>query len=303
MEYNLHWSSGNMGAAAVDTTDYKNRSSSSAGHNMADYAAFCDYLEDACGITLGENKAYLITSRLKSIMGEYGIGTLAEAVHKIKNENNRRLKIQIIDAMTTNETSWFRDIYPYEYLQDILLPALSGPRMTTPRIWSAACSYGHEPYSISIVVQEYLEKNPGNMPGGLQILGTDISTRALKQAEDAEYDILGLSRGLSDERKKKYFIRTSDGMVVCDRVRLRVSFQALNLLQSFSGLGKFDVIFCRNVLIYFSNKNKTHILDRMAECLFPGGHLFLGASEPITNYSKRFEQVSWPRGVIYRLAG
>ncbi|MEE8320252.1 MAG: protein-glutamate O-methyltransferase CheR, partial [Gammaproteobacteria bacterium] len=189
------------------------------------------------------------------------------------------------------------------YLKDVLLPALSGPKMTTPRIWSAASSYGHEPYSISIVVEEYLEKNPGSMPGGLQILGTDISTKVLKQAEDAEYDILGLSRGLSEERKKKYFIKTSDGMEVRDKVRLRVSFQALNLLQSFSGLGKFDVIFCRNVLIYFSNKNKTHILDRMAECLYPGGHLFLGASEPIANYSKRFELVSWPRGVIYRLAG
>ncbi len=266
-----------------------------------EYSAFCQYLEKSTGITLGANKAYLVTNRLSSLLKTYGIKTLAEAMQRMQKGNDNRLKLEIVDAMTTNETSWFRDQYPFEYLHDNLLPQLSGKRMNTPKIWSAACSYGHEAYSMSMVIEEYQVKNPGAFPMGVQIVATDISNRVLKSAGAGEYDQLSMSRGLSVERMQKYFTLTGDDTYkISDKIRQRVRFQYLNLLDSYATLGKFDIIFCRNVLIYFSNENKSLIMDKFAQALNEGGILVLGASENVTNYSDAFEMIKCPRGVVYR---
>ncbi len=270
-------------------------------HNNLQYLAFCDYLEESTGITLGANKSYLVSNRLGSILKKHGIDSLSDALQRLQRGSCTQLKLDIIDAMTTNETSWFRDEYPFEYLKETILPQLSGKRMTIPRIWSAACSYGHEAYSMSMAIEEYLQKNPGALPGGIQIVATDISTRVLKSAAAAEFDRMSMSRGLSDERKQRYFTSaTDDTYLLSDKIKNRVRFQNLNLLDSYAMLGKFDIIFCRNVLIYFSNENKSRIMDKFASAINPGGILILGASETVTNYSKAFEMVKCPRGVVYR---
>ncbi len=266
-----------------------------------EYLSFCDYLEKTSGITLGANKSYLVKNRLGSILEAHGVDSLTEAIEKLQTGSDHKLKLEIIDAMTTNETSWFRDQYPFEYLYDVLLPNLTGNRMTTPRIWSAACSYGHEAYSISMIIEEFMMKNPGTFPGGIQIVATDISSRVIKSASAAEFDSLSLSRGLSDERKKRFFTQISEEKYkLNEKIRSRVRFQHLNLLESYSTLGKFDIIFCRNVLIYFSNENKTLIMDKFAKSLNSDGVLILGASETVTNYSEAFEMVKVPRGIVYR---
>ena len=273
--------------------------SSESDNEPLDYKMFCQYLEEACGITLGENKNYLINSRLKSIKEQYGFSTLTQIVEQIKNNNDSSLKVQIIDAMTTNETSWFRDNHPFEVLKTKIFPELKSINHV-PKVWSAACSYGQEPYSISIAFEEYLEKNPGQFTKGLEIVGTDISRRALSHARAAEYDELGLARGLSPERKSKYFKQTEHGMQVVNKVKQRVRLQEFNLLNSYATLGKFDVIFCRNVLIYFSNDNKKAILKKITECLQPKGYLFLGASEPVVNHIDSFEMDTSAGVVLYR---
>ncbi len=269
--------------------------------DMSEYLAFCDYLEKSSGITLGANKAYLVKNRLRPIFEQHHVKTLDEATKLIKSGRDPKLKLEIIDAMTTNETSWFRDQYPFEYLHDELLPKLTGNRMSTPRIWSAACSYGHEAYSISMVIEEFMMKNPGCFPGGIQIIGTDISSRVVKSATAAEYDYLSMSRGLSEERKKKYFTKTENDIYkLNDRIKSRTRFQYLNLLESYATLGKFDIIFCRNVLIYFSNENKTEIMNKFAKSMQSDGVLILGASETVTNHCNAFEMIKCPRGVVYK---
>lgn len=278
-----------------------NNKMDSTDHDSLEYRAFCDYLEESSGITLGANKAYLVKNRLRCIFKAHGVETLAEALKKIQSGQDPKLKLDIIDAMTTNETSWFRDQYPFEYLADELLPELYKKNSSVPRIWSAACSYGHEAYSISMIVDEYVAKNPGRFAGGIQIVGTDISSKVLKSANTGEFDRLSIARGLSEERKKKYFHKMgNDNYKLNEKIKSRVRFQALNLLESYAMLGKFDIIFCRNVLIYFSNENKAEIIKKFATSLNKGGVLVLGASESMSNYSNIFEMVKCPRGVVYR---
>jgi chemotaxis protein methyltransferase CheR len=272
-----------------------------AQQESSEYLAFCDYLEKSSGITLGTNKAYLVKNRLRPILEAHGVETLADAMIKIQMGNDPKLNLEIIDAMTTNETSWFRDQYPFEYLYDELLPALKGKRMSTPKIWSAACSHGHEAYSISMTIEEYMARNPGCFPADIQIIGTDISSKVIKSASAAEYDRLSIARGLSEERKKKFFTSAqNETYQLIDKVKKRVRFQYLNLLESYVSLGKFDIIFCRNVLIYFSNENKTAIMEKFAKSLNHDGVLILGASETVSNYSKAFEMIKCKRGVVYR---
>lgn len=266
-----------------------------------DYESFRTFLENACGIVLGENKHYLVVSRLSRLMADEGVETLAELVAHLKDDRKRQLRERIVEAMTTNETFWFRDTFPFDILKEVIFPDLATRRVRSPRIWSAACSSGQEPYSISMTIQEYQASRPGSL-NDAQILATDISPAILHDAKEATYDALALARGLSNERKQKYFNHLRDGhWQTRPEVRNRVRFSQANLLQSYNMLGRFDVIFCRNVLIYFSSESKSDILSRMARVLNPGGYLFLGSSESITQYSDEFEMVRCPRGSVYRV--
>lgn len=269
-----------------------------------EYEAFRRFLEEACGILLGEDKHYLVQSRLGKLVRDNGGGGLGELVGKLRRERQGGvLRERVIEAMTTNETFWFRDIHPFSILEETVLPAVSEGRSRSVRIWSAACSTGQEPYSISMVVQQYLSRNPGRL-SDVQITATDISTAVLEEAKMAYYDPMQLARGLQDDLKQRYFKHDTghweERWQVCEEIRQRVRFTVANLQGSYTALGKFDIIFCRNVLIYFSSESKKDILSRMVDILNPGGYLFLGASESISQYSEAFDMVRCPRGVVYR---
>lgn len=268
---------------------------------IEDYKAFRVFLEDASGIVLGDNKQYLVTSRLTRLMAENEITNFSDLMGRMKSDG--RLRQRIMDAMTTNETSWFRDVYPFDILKEKLLPDILTKQPRQIRIWSAACSTGQEPYSLSMMVQEYQATKAGSLPANtVQIVGTDISPRVLATAKSGNYEGVAVSRGLPPERQAKFFRETSDGgWEVSDAVKKCVSFRELNLMQNYTVMGRFDIIYCRNVLIYFSTELKRDILSRMAKCLNPGGFLVLGGSESISNYSDEFDLIRWRNGVIYQL--
>ncbi|NRQ42340.1 protein-glutamate O-methyltransferase CheR [Rheinheimera sp. YQF-2] len=265
-----------------------------------EYVLFRDFLEQQCGIVLGENKQYLVKSRLGPLMQRFSVASLSELVSKTLSPFERQLRSAVIDAMTTNETLWFRDTYPYELLKKQILPELE-KTCRTVKIWSAASSSGQEPYSIAMTAMEYQQARPGAFSLGVNILGTDISNTMLEHCQRGEYDGLALSRGLSPERRSKFFEDSGKGMMrVKDPVRKNVSFRHLNLLDSYTLLGKFDIIFCRNVLIYFSADVKAKIIRQFAQSLNPKGYLFLGASESLSSVNSDFEMIRCNPGIIYR---
>jgi chemotaxis protein methyltransferase CheR len=263
-----------------------------------EYRNFQQFLEKACGIVLGDNKHYLVSSRLNRLMKESSIPTLQVLVDNLNKSSGSALRTKVIEAMTTNETLWFRDTYPFQILSQTIFEEFKQQRKPSVRIWSAACSSGQEPYSISMIADEFVRHNCGLK---VEVVATDISQAILNEAKQAKYDALALARGLSEERKLQYFSPLGDQWQVNANIRSRVTFREANLLQSYSALGKFDVIFCRNVLIYFSAESKKDILARMAQSLNPRGFLLLGASESIAQYSDKFEMVRASSGVVYRL--
>lgn len=272
--------------------------------NPAEYEEFRQFLEEACGILLGDNKHYLVQSRLGKMLKDSDVISLGELVEQLRRGRaDGALRERVIEAMTTNETFWFRDNHPFTILGNQVLPDYLARKQRTLRLWSAACSTGQEPYSISITIQEFLARNPGAF-SDVQITATDISPTVLEEARTGYYDAMALARGLPDEMKNRYFRRDTrhweERWQVRDDIRRRVQFTRANLLSSYSSLGRQDIIFCRNVLIYFSASSKTDILRRMADSLNPGGYLVLGASEAITQYSDAFEVQRCNPGMIYR---
>jgi chemotaxis protein methyltransferase CheR len=233
-------------------------------------------------------------------MSRFEVDTLSELVNKTLSPRERQLRAAVVDAMTTNETLWFRDQYPFELLKNKVFPEFKTLRRPV-KIWSAASSSGQEPYSIAMTTTEYQAKSPGCLSMGVQIVGTDISNTMLDLCKNAEYDSLALARGLSTERRKKFFVDSGHGMAkVVEPTRKMASFRHLNLLDSYALMGKFDVIFCRNVLIYFSPEIKSKIIGQFAQALNPKGYLFLGASESMTGLNDDFEMIRCNPGIIYQ---
>ncbi|QQZ34910.1 protein-glutamate O-methyltransferase CheR [Pseudomonas sp. SK2] len=267
-----------------------------------DFEQFRVFLEKACGILLGENKQYLVSSRLNKLMEQQGIKSLGELVQRIQTQPRGGLREQVVDAMTTNETLWFRDTYPFEVLKNKVVPEFiknnPGQRL---RIWSAACSSGQEPYSISMALDEFERSNLGQLKMGAQIVATDLSGSMLNNCKTGEYDSLAIARGLSQERLQRYFDTKGPGRwAVKPAIRNRVEFRSFNLLDSYAALGKFDIVFCRNVLIYFSAQVKKDILMRIHSTLKPGGYLFLGASEALNGLPDHYQMVQCSPGIIYQ---
>ncbi|MEE1903571.1 protein-glutamate O-methyltransferase CheR [Pseudomonas inefficax] len=267
-----------------------------------DFEQFRVFLEKACGILLGENKQYLVSSRLNKLMEQQGIKSLGELVQRIQAQPRGGLREQVVDAMTTNETLWFRDTYPFEVLKNKVIPEFirnnPGQRL---RMWSAACSSGQEPYSISMALDEFERSNLGQLKMGAQIVATDLSGTMLTNCKTGEYDSLAIARGLSQERLQRYFDTKGPGRwAVKPAIRSRVEFRSFNLLDSYASLGKFDVVFCRNVLIYFSAQVKKDILLRIHSTLKPGGYLFLGASEALNGLPDHYQMVQCSPGIIYQ---
>ena len=272
--------------------------------DQQEFNQFRQLLEDACGISLGDNTKYLVTNRISRILEENNIASFGELVRVLKQGFNRKLKDQVIDSMTTNETFWFRDNYPYDHLRNTLLPQLMAPnnRMFGPvRVWSAACSSGQEPYSISMMVEEYKRQVMGSLPRPVQIVATDLSSTVLDQAKRGEYDKLSVLRGLSAERLERYFDNPNPAMWrVKSFVKERIDFRSLNLMDSYAALGKFDIVFFRNVLIYFNADLKRQILQKIHASLKPQGLLFLGSSEGLAGAGDLFEMVRCEPGILYK---
>lgn len=266
------------------------------------YKKFAYFLEKQCGIVLGENKQYLVKSRLTPLVSQFNFPSLSDLIEKVITGHNNQLRNSVVDAMTTNETLWFRDVYPFELLTTKLFPEFLKTKRNL-KVWSAASSSGQEAYSIAMSAIEYDKIKPMNNLN-IKITGTDISDSMLNQCNLGQYDSLALSRGLSEGRKRQFFIPV-DGLMnkmqVKPEVKKLTSFKRLNLLDSYAALGKFDLIFCRNVLIYFSNDVKSQILNQFANALNPDGYLILGASESLNGLTDKFEMVRCNPGIIYKL--
>ncbi len=245
------------------------------------FNAFQQYMRDKCGIAIGHSKRYMVQSRLDNILRETAISNVNDLIEAlIKNTLPQKTKTRIIDAITTNETYWFRDGRQFDVLTKEILPELAKHPFNSLRIWSAGCSYGQEPYSICIAMQEFARLHMIKLPK-LQIIGTDLSHKVLDIARQAVYSEYALSRGLPTPLKQRYFVSSEQGWKLKPEITSKVSFRPFNLLNSFSLMGKFDVIFCRNVLIYFSSEVKLHILNRMIASLKPKGSLFLSSTESL----------------------
>lgn len=268
--------------------------------SSASYENFCHFLHAKSGILLGSAKQYLVRSRMLPLMQRFAVSDLDTLISQIISQRDNALTQAALEAMTTNETLWFRDTYPFDILLKTLLPALA-KKQNKLRIWSAASSTGQEAYSISMTIAEFMRINGSAFTGGIEILGTDLSSDVIKTANKATYDTLSLNRGLSDDLKKRYFTLNADQtMTLLPQITKQVSFRQFNLTSSFSSLGKFDIVFCRNVLIYFDAERKLKILQEISACLQPEGSMLLGASESLGKASDKFKMITQPSGLYYR---
>lgn len=267
-----------------------------------DYQAFQALLEDFCGILLGPNKQYLVSSRLNRLMENNKIRSLGELVDRLNQPGMNDLRAQVVDLMTTNETQWFRDDYPFSFLREVFFPEMVARKKRQINVWSSACSTGQEPFSISMAFEEFLMNNGLKGSIDLKLVATDISPTVLKYSTQSVYQTSEIARGLSNERRQRFMRQLPDeSWEVKPEIGSRISFKMLNLLENFSYLGRFDVIFCRNVLIYFSTELRHDIIDRMIKMLNPEGCLILGASESLGAHSRLFDFVRHRSGLIYRL--
>jgi len=272
--------------------------------DQSDFNQFRQFLEDACGISLGENKQYLVSNRIRRILEDSKIDNLGDLIYLLKQGSSRRLRDQVIDSMTTNETFWFRDSYPYDHLKNVHFPKLlaaNNKSIGPVRIWSAACSSGQEPYSISIMVEEFKRQQLIPTSKQVHIVATDLSTSVMEQAKLGRYDKLSVLRGLSQERLERYFDSSnSEAWQIKPFLKERVELRVLNLMDSYTSLGKFDIVFCRNVLIYFNADLKRQILQKIHGSLKSKGVLYVGSSESLSGASDLFEMVKCEPGIYYR---
>ncbi|MFK8033100.1 MAG: protein-glutamate O-methyltransferase CheR [Hyphomicrobiales bacterium] len=261
-----------------------------------EFKYFADFLKAKSGIILAADKSYLVESRLAPIARRTGHETIADLINAIRRAPTGPLALDAIDAMTTNETFFFRDKTPFDNFNDTVMPAmLEARRMKRKlRIWCAAASTGQEPYSLAICIEEMKAKMTG---WNVEIVGTDLSIEALEKARAGRYSQFEVQRGLPINLLLKYFTQDGETWKVNDDLKRKVSYKPLNLLDSFMGLGKFDIIFCRNVLIYFDPKTKKDILDRLSGALAPDGFLALGAAETVVGISDKFKPIPQKRGL------
>jgi chemotaxis protein methyltransferase CheR len=264
-----------------------------------------EYIEKSCGISLGDEKAYLVENRLAGLVVEFNCASFGELLRKAVGEPGLGLRDKIVDSMTTNETSWFRDNSPFEALELDVFKQFSqetaSGRRTAVRIWCAACSTGQEPYSIVIKLQEFNRKNPSTPLQNVEIIATDISPSVLFLAIAGRFDQFSMSRGMPLDLKDRYFSNNGKVWTINDPLRKMVVFKKLNLQESFISLGKFDVIFCRNVMIYFSDAFKRQLFGKFVDSLNKGGYFFIGGSESMSNYCDKFTMISNNKRIYYQV--
>ena len=267
--------------------------------NPQDYKFFEDLLKRESGLIITPEKMYLLESRLLPLAQKYTIsGGLDGLAQKMRSAPNAELQRAVVEAMTTNETSFFRDITPFQKLKEDLLPAYIKSRAAQKslRIWSAACSSGQEPYSISMLLKEY----PQLSGWRLDIVATDLSMDILAQAKAGSYSQFEVQRGLPVQMLVKYFNKQGDNWMVKTELRDPITFKTANLLTDLTHLGQFDIVFCRNVLIYFDVPTKAKVLNSIKGVLKQDGALFLGGAETVIGISEAFKPLADTRGVYVR---
>lgn len=260
----------------------------------------CEMVMDLCGIRLDASKKYLIENRLGPVAREYECQSYVELAKTVKEIGDAAMRHRIIDAITVNETLFFRDRIPFQALKESILPELyklKGNTSAPVRIWSAACSTGQEPYSIAIALAEAF----GDLKHrNIQIFATDISDAALDSAKAGRYMPHEVERGLPKPILDKYFQFDGKAWTVSDGIRSLVKFQKANLISSFAGFGKFDVIFCRNVSIYFTDEARKSLFNRLKAQLHPHGYLLVGASEILADIGPDFQPIRDGIATLYR---
>ena len=264
---------------------------------MTGYDAIVAALKARSGLSLGADKNYLIEARLEPILRQRGLSSLSMLADRMRTD--AALEREVVEAMTTNETLFFRDGKPFDNLRDVVLPRLhaSRARGLPLRIWSAAASTGQEAYSLAMVVSEM-----GVALGGrpVEIVGTDIAREPLARAGDGVYSQFEVQRGLPARLLVKYFVREGNGWRIHRKLRDMVRFREWNLLADLSGLGRFDVIFCRNVLIYFDQPTKVRTLAAISRQLAPDGVVYLGGAETVLGLNSGLSPVAIGHGIFQK---
>jgi len=279
-----------------------------------DYHIIIKYVFDICGIVLGDDKQYLIEQRLSPILDEFGCQDFSQLAKKLSlGQTTFLTREKMLNAMTTNETSFFRDEHPYVTFRERIMPDMMdtvvkrkerswqrrGPKV---RMWSVAASTGQEPYSMAMIIADVV----ANKGMGLTtmedfgILGTDISSKVLSKAMEGKYGPLEVARGLTPEMRRKYFVQDGEYYIINNQIRHIVEFKAFNIQDQFTQIGSFDVIFCRNILIYFTDDAKRRILSQLYQTLAPNGYLLLGSAENMYNLNDDFITERYGATTVYR---
>ncbi len=260
---------------------------------------FFAFLQKESGLVLDSSKTYLIEARLEPVALEAGLASIDALCHQLRLNPTSPLGRKVVDAMATNETSFFRDRVPFETVRKVVFPELlkTNQKAKKVRIWSAACATGQEPYSLAMLLSD-----TGVIPAGwdVEILATDLVERVLEKARSGNYSHYEIQRGLPTQYMTRFFDQVGSEWQIKPEVKKWVQFRRLNLLSDFASLGLFDIIFCRNILIYFDAASKKKVLDRMAASLAPNGALFLGGGETPLGISERLIRVEVDRGVYYK---
>ncbi len=259
-----------------------------------------DFARDTAAIVLDPGKEYLVESRLTPIARQSGFGTLDEFVDQLRTDRKAVLfHEQVMDALTTNETSFFRDFHPFEALRHHVLPRLIEQRAGVKRlsIWSAASSTGQELYTIAMLIREYF---PQLRDWNITILGTDLSTTVLDQAREGTYSQIEVNRGLPAAFLLKHFTKNDTKWTIKDDVKKMVEYRQMNLVKPWPIMPVFDVVFIRNVMIYFDVESKRGILKRIRQCLQPQGYLFLGTAETTINLDPEWSPSMLGKATVYQ---
>jgi chemotaxis protein methyltransferase CheR len=261
-----------------------------------DYDYFRKLLRERSGLVLSADKQYLVESRLLPLARRAGMSGLSELVQKLKGPNAEAQIVEVVEAMTTNESFFFRDKVPFENFRDTILPALMTARSAQRRlrIWCAAAATGQEPYSLAMTLKEMAKTVAG---WRIEILATDLSNEVLEKAKAGIYSQFEVQRGLPIQFLVKYFTQVGETWQIAPDIRAMVQFRPLNLLHDFAHLGTFDVVFCRNVLIYFDQDTKVNVLDRIARLVDRDGYLILGAAETVVGLTDSFKPIADRRGL------
>ncbi|MBF0468217.1 MAG: protein-glutamate O-methyltransferase CheR [Desulfamplus sp.] len=272
----------------------------------AEFDILSKYIMEISGIALSKGKEYLIETRLNPLMEQLGCASYSDLHRKAKYELKKDIEKKIIDAISTNETYFFRDKSPFTLLQHKIIPDILDRRskaktISKPsiRLWSAANSTGQEIYSIAMALDEI---NVTPQKYNIKLLGTDISDAAIAQASYGRYNKFEVARGLDAKRLNKYFNQDGDYWKIKDEIRAMVQFQKMNLMKPFIGLGKFDIILCRNVMIYFTEEDRRKIYTNIAKVLEPDGYLIIGATESLANNSDLFVSKRYLNSIFYQLS-